>query len=121
MSQPQCHYGKSPVLCAALKASDLPSNRQRYIISKPLSQLGLNNGTIYGTQGKRHIYDLTDHESSYTTTGNHLRDMIESHKIYIGYSGPIFTENFQALYQSITPSSIFHTCQFMREKNLFIE
>ena len=86
MSQPQCHYGKSPVLCAALKASDLPSNRQRYIISKPLSQLGLNNGTIYGIQGKKNICDLMDHGSRYTTTGHHLQYMIEAHKMDIGCS-----------------------------------
>ena len=116
MSQPQYHLFKSTDLCAKLQASGLPSDIQIDIVSVPLSQLGLNNRSIYGTQGKKHICEILDHGSSYTTTVNHLQDMIESQNLDIGCSGPLFANKFQALYQCIPPYWISQTWQFMREK-----
>ena len=118
MSHPQYHLVKSTTLCATLQASGLPSNLQRDILSGPLSGLGLNNRTIDETQGKKHLCALMDHRIRYTTKYHHLRDLMDTHNIKRGYSGPLFTNNLHALYQYITHSWIAHTYQFIRENNL---
>ena len=81
MYHTQCHSVKYPTLCAALQASDTPSNIKRDILSGPQSLLVLSNGTINGTQGKKHGCNLMDHGGSNTTTGHHLRYMIDAHKL----------------------------------------
>ena len=121
MYQPQCHLFESTYLCAALQVSVLPSNIQRDLVSVPLSQLGLNNGTIYRTHGKKQFFSLMDHGGRYNNTGYHLQDLIEYKKLEIGCSGPLFDKNFQALYNCINPSWIAHTWQFMQENNLSTE
>ena len=117
MYQPQYQLVASPPLCASLQASGLPTNLKRDILSGPISQLGLNNGYTYGTLGQKHIGALMDHRGNNTTTGIHMIDMIDSHKLEIGCSGYLFEKNFQDLYQSITPSWISHTWQFMCKNN----
>ena len=72
MTHKQFHSVESTALCSALKASGLPSNLQIYLVAGPQSFPGLNNGNIYGTQGRKHIYALMDHGYSKNTTGNHL-------------------------------------------------
>ena len=96
-------------------------NIQRYILADPLYILVLNNGTMYGTRGKTNIHALMDHRSSNNTTGNHLRDPLENHKLEIRWSGNLFLNNIPALSCCIYPSWIFHTWKFMREKNLSLE
>ena len=96
-------------------------NIQRDIVAAPLSLLGLNNGNLYGTQGKKHIHALMDHGYIINTTGHHLRDLTESHKLEIGCSGKIFSNNLPALYGCISPFWISHTWKFMRDKNLSLE
>ena len=120
MSQPQCHSVKSPAICTALQAPGLPNNIQRYVVSGPLSQIGLNNGTIYGAQGKNSFCAIMDHIGITTNTGHHMRDLIDYHNLEIGCLGSLFANNFQALYHSITPYWIAHTCQFMHENDLAI-
>ena len=64
-----------------MQDSGTPSNLQRDIVPGPLSRLGLNTRTIYGTQGKKHICDIMDHGSIYTTTGHHMRYLTEAQNL----------------------------------------
>ena len=84
MKSSQCHYIESKALCRALKTSGLPLNTQRDIFSGPSSLLGLKNGSLYGTQGYKHILNLTNPGKSERITGQDLRYLIEAHKIDIG-------------------------------------
>ena len=87
----------------------------------PLSLLGLNNGTLYGTQGRKHICGLMDHGYIRNTTCHHLRDLIESHNPEIGCTGLLFCNNILSLTQYVTPYWISHSCKFMRENNLTLK
>ena len=42
-------------LNSSLQALGLISNMHRYLVASSLDSLGLNNGSIYGTQGQNHI------------------------------------------------------------------
>ena len=55
------------------------------------------------------------------TTVHHIRDLIESHKLEIGCSGNIFSNNLPSLSRCIYPYWISHTWTFMRYNNLFLE
>ena len=61
------------------------------------------------------------HVSSQNTTVHHLRDLIESHKLEIGFTDMLLCNNIPALNQCFTPSWIYHTWKFMRDKNLTLE
>ena len=66
-----------PALATALQAAGLKYNFQRYIIEVPNSILGLKNGTLYSTQGQKHIHSLTILGKSNNITGYHIQDSIE--------------------------------------------
>ena len=54
-------------------------------------------------------------------TGQHLRDSIEAHKLYIGYPGSLFTNNFSPLSKFTPTSWITNTWKFLWEKNMVVE
>ena len=90
MSKSQCQSVESSGICSDIQESGLLRNPQIDIVEYPLSVLRINNRTLYGTQGKRHIHALMYHVFSNNTTGNHFRDLIEAHKLEIGCSGNLF-------------------------------
>ena len=104
MTASQCQHIKSPALCTTLQASGLPSNTKRDIVSGPPSLIGLKNGSLYGTQGSKHIPDLMNIGNIKCITGQHLRDLIEAHKLCIGCSGSLFYNDFSLLLKC-TPTS----------------
>ena len=65
-----------PALCAALQASGLPSNIHRGVVEGKLTHIGINNGSLYGNQGK--IFAMMNHGTSDNITGHHLRYSIEA-------------------------------------------
>ena len=93
MKSSQCKYIESIALCTALKASGFPPNAQIDIVAGPSSLLILKNRSLYGTQGSKHILVLMNLGKSDCITGQHLRDSIEAHKLEIGCSGYLFSNN----------------------------
>ena len=77
--------------------SGLPSNMQRYIVSGPLVSLGLNNRKIYGTQGLKHIMAIMNFGKNDSITEKKLRASLESTRLEVGFSGPLFTNNYTSI------------------------
>ena len=97
LSEYQYSHMESPALGTFPQASVLPSNLQRDITAGPSSHLGLNNGNLYVTQGRKHIYSLMDFGKSDDITGKHIRDGVEVHKLEAGLVGTLFKNNLPIL------------------------
>ena len=97
MTANQYQFIESQALCSALKASGIHSNTQIYIVAVPTSQLGLNNGSLYGAQGRKHITAMMNVDKSKYISGIHLRDLMEEKKLEIGCAINILSNNFPAL------------------------
>ena len=82
-----------PILITLSLRTSLKTTNIPYISTT----VSFNNGNIYGTQERKHIYALMDCGLSKNTTGCHIRDAIEAHNIEIGFSGLLFTNNLPAL------------------------
>ena len=121
MNDKQFYHIESPALCSALQAWWIPSNMQRDIVSGPLSSLGLNNRTIFGTQGLKHIMAIMNFDKTDSVTGKQLRASLESTKLEVGWSGPLFTNNYPSLSNCITDNWISNTRKFLWEYNLVLE
>ena len=121
MTAKTIQYIEYPALCSALKATGLPSNTKRDIVAGPSSLLGINNWSLYVTQGWKHILDLMNLGKSNCITGQHLREYIENHRLDIKYSGFIFSNNLPPLTKCTTKSWITKTWKFLCEKNMVIE
>ena len=113
MNDKQCHHMESPALCSALQTSWIPSNMQRGIVAGTLEFLGIKNSTIYGTQGLKQIMALMNFGKTDSITGKQLRDSLESTKLEVGCSGPLFTNNFTSLSNCITDTWITNTWRFL--------
>ena len=77
ISEAQCSHVEYTTLITALKSSGLPSNLQRDVIAALISHLGLNNSKLYVSQGKYHIYTLTNFGKYDEISGIHIKDYIE--------------------------------------------
>ena len=97
MTSNRYQFIESQALCSSLKASGIHSNTQMYIVAVPNSQLGLNNGSLYGTQGRMHITAMMNVGKSKYISGIHIRDLIEEKKLEIGCAITISSNNFPAL------------------------
>ena len=95
MNEKQWQYIESPELCSSLKATGVHSDTQMDIVAGLLSSLVLNNGTLYGTQGLKHIMALKNFGKTDSITGKDLRASLESTKPEVGFSGPLFTNKYQ--------------------------
>ena len=67
-----------------------------YIFAVPLAYLGLNNSTIYKTQGLKHIMDIINFGKTDSITGKQLRASLEITDLEVGFSGPLFTNNYSS-------------------------
>ena len=105
----QYHNIESPALFSGLQASGLPSNMQRSVVAGPLASLGLNNSKIYRTQGLKDIMALMNFGETDSITGKQLRASLESTILEVGFSGPIFTNNYTSLSKYITNTFISNT------------
>ena len=121
MTEKQCQYIESPDLCSDLQASGLPTNTQIDIVPVPSYIIGLINGSLYVTQGCKQILSLTNLAKSDYITGQHLRDSIETHKLDIGCSWYILSNNFPHLTKCTNNSWITNTWKSLCEKNMVIE
>ena len=54
---------------------------KRYIVAGPLVSLGLNNSTIYVTQGPKHIMDLMNFGKTDSINGKQIRASLEIIKL----------------------------------------
>ena len=54
------------------------------IVAGPIASLVLNNRTIYGNKGLKHILSLMDFGKNDSITGNKLRSSLESTKLEVG-------------------------------------
>ena len=54
------------------------------IVAGPIASLVLNNRTIYGTQGLKHIMSLMNFGKTDSITGKKLRASLESTKLEVG-------------------------------------
>ena len=97
-----CNFIEPPDLCSSLQASALPSNTHRDVVAVPSSILGIKNGSLYGTQGCKHILYQMKLGKVNCIAGHHLREYIESHKLDIGLSGPLFSNNFPSIIKCTT-------------------
>ena len=97
MSSSQCRYIDYQALCCDVNESLLPFNFQLYILEDPLILLCTNNGSLYDNQGKKDIYNITNFVTSNRITGNRLMDNIKAHKLELGCSGPLFSNNLKYL------------------------
>ena len=116
MTSSQCQYIEYTALCTYLQVSGLKSNTQRYIVSAPSSLLGIKHGSLYGTQGSKHIMDLMNLGNSDCITGQHLRDSIEAYKIDIVFPGSLFSNNIFPLLKCTPPSWITNTWKLLWKK-----
>ena len=97
ISESQCSHVESPALSNALEASELPYNLQRDIVGIPSSHLGIKNGKLYVTQGRKHICALINFGDLDDITGKHIRGTIEAQKLEDGYGGTLFENNLPIL------------------------
>ena len=67
---------------------------KRDIVAGPLSSLGINNNSIYATQGIKHIAALMNLGKIKCITGKHHRDSTKELKIKMGCELSLFTKNF---------------------------
>ena len=116
MTTKKYQYMESPYLCRALQPAGLTSNTQRDIVAKLKSLLGLNNGYLYGNQGRNYIPALMDFGKSEWITGHHHRDSIEGHKLDIDFSGPLFANNSPSLTKLTTESWVTSTWKCIIKK-----
>ena len=79
------------------------------IVSGPLLSPGLNNSTIYRTQDLKNIMALMNFGETDSITGKQLRASLESTILEVGFSGPIFTNNYTSLSKYITNTFISNT------------
>ena len=86
----QPHYAKSPALRPELQSSGLPINIERTVSKGPKNLLGLKNGSMYGTQGKKHLYVILNEIRADSITGRQIIDTIKAHRIEIGIPQHIF-------------------------------
>ena len=121
MKSSQFQYIESPALCTDLQASWFPPNTQRYIVTGPSSLLSIKNGSLYGTQGSKHILVRMNPGKSECITRKHLRYSIESRKLDIGWSGYLFSNNIFPLLKFTPTSWITNTWKLLREKNMVAE
>ena len=84
MNGKQCHHIESTALCSALQASGLPSNMQIYIVAGPISSIVINNRTIHGNQGLKHLMSLMKFGKTDSITGKKLIASPESTKLEVG-------------------------------------
>ena len=116
MTSNQFQFFESQELCSTLKASGLPQNTQREIVSRPASQLGLNNSYIYSTQGRKNITSLMNFYRSKCIRGLYLRESIEGHKLKIGCKGTLLSKIFPSLVKCVNLSWITKNWQFIKNK-----
>ena len=76
---------------------------------RPKTLLLLNNSSLYGTQGKKHLHAIFNEDSSYSITGHHIQDEIEAHKLELGLSPDLFSNCLPPMLKCLTPISITHT------------
>ena len=113
MSSRKFRHVKSITLCCDLKLAGFPYNFQRDIVAAPMSLLGMNSRSLYGTNGEKHIRALTNFGTNNSITGHHIRDGIEAHKLELGFSVPLLYNNINSLSQCFTPLCTTNTWKFM--------
>ena len=97
MTENQCQFVKSPVLCRSLKYSGLPSNTQREIVARKASQLGLKiSPYMLVTQVVNHITDIMKFIKSKCIPSICLKGSIEGHKLKIKYSSTLLSKTFHS-------------------------
>ena len=90
MIENQCSHTKFPAFYTSIQYAGLPLNFQRETVAGPNCHLGLKDGTIYGTQGLKHICAIMKYGKSQDITGPHIQDTTEAHKLDTGYGGTLF-------------------------------
>ena len=100
----QCHHIESPAFFYAIQSSGISSNMQRDIVGQPLVYLVPNNRTIYGTQGLKNIMAVLNFDKNDSISVKELSASLESTKLEVGYSVPLFTNNYPILSNHITNS-----------------
>lgn len=121
MSSRKFRHVKSITLCCDLKLSGFPYNFQRDIVAAPMSLLGMNSRSLYGTNGEKHIRALTNFETNNSITGHHIRDGFEAHKLELGFSVPLLYNNINSLSQCFTPLCTTNTWKFMWGGGIILE
>ena len=121
MNDKQCHHIESPALFSSLQESVIPYKIQSYIVLGPLASLVINNRKIYVTQCLKHIMALMKFGKTDSITGKQLRASLESTKMEVGFSFPLFINNYPSLSYCITDTWISNTCKLLWEYNLVIE
>ena len=91
------------------------------MVAGPLETLRLNNRTIYGAQGLRHIIALTNFGKTDLVTGKRIRSLLESAELKVGYSGSLFTSNHTSLSNCCTDTWISKTWILLWENNLVLD
>lgn len=121
LSMKQCRYIEAPASTQAPKSSGLLSNTSKPVLQGNADHLGLGDGSLYGTQGRKHVCALVNHGKSNSITGHHIRDLIEGHKLEIGCGGSLFANNYPLLARCLTPTWITNTWEFLWRNSLVLE
>ena len=83
--------------------------------------LGLNNGSLYGTQGKKHLYVILNESRADSITVNNIRDIIKAYKLELGLPQYIFRNCLPPLGKCLTPTCIKHTWKFMDKYDILVK
>ena len=104
MTSNQCQCFESLVIQITLYYSVIFSGNQIYIVAGPACKLGIKNGFLYVTQGRKQINALKNFDRSKCVTGLHLRKSIERYKMDLGCAGTLLSNNFIDRGKCITQS-----------------
>ena len=121
MTEKERHYVESSALRAVLQSSGNPINIQRNLAKWPKTLLGLNNGSLFVTQGKKHLYDIIIESRADYITVHHIRDEIESRKIELGLPKCLFSNCLTPLEKFLNTTCITHTWQLMDKYDILVE
>ena len=118
LTQPQCTHLMAPVLQVGLPSSGFARNFPRAVVYGPIEDQGLGLPNIYTTQYTRHISDMVDHLWQQTPTGYFIKSNVESFKLEVGVSGPIFERTAGINWVNTSNSWVFETWKFCQQERI---
>lgn len=118
LTEKDCVHIEAPALEAALQACGMPSNMPREVVYGPERYLGLNHGSIYHTQGAKHIQALMDFGETATITGHQIRALIEGHKVELGVGGTLFENDWSRFHCCVTSTWVSDTWRYLWQQGI---